>query len=385
MSPMITKIYSDFVTVIATVDDNGNAKPGNKQDAKSPDGEITKNAAPGITRGLAQTVYVPDVNAMVRLLRDIGDHIELALILGIFPDTQPAEGEQWGEQFLVMSRKLLSEKTGIPYEDKEALNGWHDIDGQRAIGRFKDNMLPSTWFLLDRDFATTMPEPLANLTYDEWIEALDSVAPGLAEAGRVHLPSTSGRVLNDGKPLASGGSHTYIQAVDGFDLERFGAALLMRATLKGLGYQKPSFSTSEPGKIVSHRPWSIFDPSVFSPERLVYDGKPHVTGAGLKVGDVVLEIHQGGRQETRNLRPLDTKQIREFEAKTGRKLSSKVTVKKHTVKQQNGEDVEIETRMVSMTSTDFVTLKTTTKIETQDQGVMTLAEFWRSKHEKLRC
>jgi len=47
------------------------------------------------------------------------------------------------------------------------------------------------------------------------------------------------------------------------------------------------------GQVVGHRPWTIFDPSTFSPERLLFEGKPVVEGKGLAVLPATFQIIGG--------------------------------------------------------------------------------------------
>ena len=104
------------------------------------------------------------------------------------------------------------------------------------------------------------------------------------------LPSSTGRVLVDGEPMAASGRHYYVQVLDGSDLERFGATLLQRSFLQGFGFMRPLYSRNDHEDLVGHRQWSIFDPTTFSRERLVYEGAPTVEGKGLELASVRIEV-----------------------------------------------------------------------------------------------
>ena len=94
----------------------------------------------------------------------------------------------------------------------------------------------------------------------------------------------------DGEPMSATGRHYYVPIADGDDLERFGATLLQRSFLTGYGFMRPLFATDNPDEIVGHRQWSIFDPTTFYRERLVYEGAPTVKGRGLTLAPPKIEV-----------------------------------------------------------------------------------------------
>ena len=245
----------DYLTVLGT------AGPANKRVIRS-HGGIEKHAGQPIGQAGAVTIHVPDADAMASLLgHGIGNSTTLILVNGFVPGTEPAEGEFFGEAFQVMSRGEISKATGIAKYDDEALDGWHDIEGVRTIARTKDNFLPTSWFLWDRDLGAGIPAELGELSYEAWLARMESFLPQLVGAASVMMPSTTGRVAVDGVPMESAGSHTWMQSVDGFDVPRFGATALMKAHLAGVGYMKPRYSTADRETIVGHQPWTLFDPS----------------------------------------------------------------------------------------------------------------------------
>lgn len=103
-------------------------------------------------------------------------------------------------------------------------------------------------------------------------KALVSVAPALKRAGRVTRASTSAglyRVDNKERFAGSGGLHVYIIVRDGADIPRFLRALHERCLVAGLGWCLVGAS----GSLLER---SIVDPSVASPERLVFEGAPRL-------------------------------------------------------------------------------------------------------------
>ena len=151
-------------------------------------------------------------------------------------------------------------------------------------------MLPSSWMLIDRDEVKGMPEHLATISDEEWLAAMSKMIPGFADVEKVKVPSSTGRVLVGGEPMAATGQHYYLQVEDGDDLEAFGSRLLLRSFLTGHGYMRPFYSSAEPDNIVGQRQWSIFDPTTFSRERLAYEGAPTIEGEGLKLAPAQVEV-----------------------------------------------------------------------------------------------
>jgi hypothetical protein len=278
---------ADFVTVLRL---DGRA---NKLIQRNRSGEVIKQAGPPIVSAVGSTVYVPDCEAMAALLMQIADDPTATIVpSGYFPQTEPKTDEPLavGPEFRVSSKKFLAQHMGVDSDDTEKLVGWHWIGGERHIARIKSNMLPTSWMLLDRDEVKGMPDHLAALNDDEWFEAMSSMVPGLDEIQVVKVPSSTGRVLIDGAPMSASGRHYYVPVVDGGDLERFGATLLQRAFLEGYGFMRPLYSKDDPDEIVGHRQWSIFDPTTFSRERLVYEGAPTIRGRGVTLAPPKIEV-----------------------------------------------------------------------------------------------
>lgn len=244
---------------------------GNKRIKRTASG-LQKEAGVPMQTALAHTVHIPDVSLMGELLGVISENHHLVLVLGFVPGTEPAPDRIENIPFRMASEGWITARSPTA---RENIQGWHEINGERVIARLKRNMLPSTWTYFDRDAMPDMPAHLSRLDTPGWLDAMEKMVPGFKNIGRVEVPSTTGRVLVDGTPMAATGSHLYFQIQDPYDLGRFGTVLLQRSFLNGLGFMRPW------GESV--RQWSIFDPSVFSHERLIYDGKPMVDGEGLTV------------------------------------------------------------------------------------------------------
>lgn len=113
--------------------------------------------------------------------------------------------------------------------------------------------------------------------------------------------------------------------------------------------------------------WTIFDPTVFSWERVVYDGKPGVSNRGrskgrLSVGEPDIQARPGGLVNTANCWDLTAEEAERIYAD-------------FKVKDGGGSG--------DTTISDGY-LELSTKIVTEE-GDMTPLAFYNSKHDKLRC
>ena len=140
-------------------------------------------------RFIARTVPVPDVAALADVLREVGERADTCISLSVFKDAP--EGE-----FVVVPAAELAARLGVEEYDREALAGFHEIDGVPTAARIKESMEVGSWLLFDRDMVADMPAALAALSFDEWRAAVDLLFPGFAAAGCVVVPSTTTRVTD---------------------------------------------------------------------------------------------------------------------------------------------------------------------------------------------
>lgn len=127
-----------------------------------------------------------------------------------------------------------------------------------------------------------MPEELVANSPEEWLKMMDDLVPGFNDADKVLVTSTSTRISYDDKPAFNGGWHCFVQVMNAADVEDFGKRLLIHSLTTKYGFMREIFS-SDTGEVVSNRPWTVFDPTTFSRERLLFEGKPVVEGEGLTV------------------------------------------------------------------------------------------------------
>ena len=336
--------------------------------------KITKEAGPPIFDAVAQTVRVETVEEMSKLLREIGEQENTVISLGYTPGTEPENGAREGSPYTIFSRKNLAEKIGVDLNDSDAVAGLHEIDGHHFAARSKMTMVPGSWMLFDRDITSGMPPHLSELSEDQWLNAMAEMIPGFAQTGFVKAPSTTGRVLVDGQPMAASGAHYFVLVADGNDIERFGAALLNAAFRHEYGFMRPVISQKDQS-VVSRRAWFIADPSTFSHERLIYEGKPAVGGKGLDVGPVEIGTRPGGPLETRDLKNPTKEQIQRVKDQTGIEL-------RWEPREQKINGVLVRRLVPIQVDSRSLTLDTIIKTEV---SCMTVKEYWESSHKKLRC
>jgi hypothetical protein len=337
-------------------------------------GKITKKAGPPMSEAVARTVRVDTVDEMAGVLHDVGKRENALISLGYTPGTEPADGEMVGPPYTVLSREKLVNRLDLDPDDGEAIAKLHEVDGGFFAVRSKRSMVPGGWMLFDRDITPGMPAQLASMTDVEWLDAMAEMIPGFSDAGLVMLPSTTGRVLVDGEPMEASGSHYFVRIADGDDIERFGAVLLNTAFRYDYGFMRPVLSHVD-GSVVSNRAWFIADPSTFSHERLIYDGKPTIRGKGLEVGPVEIKTRPGGILQTCDLKNPTKEEIELVRERTGIEL--RWETRSHKI------GGSWQRRLVPI-HLDTQTLTLDTVIETES-GDMVLREYWGSGHGKLRC
>lgn len=266
---------NDFITVV------NNATPCNKRFTRTVSG-LDKTPAASIYDASARTVRISDVDAMATLLREVGEDEHATLILGYI------EGTTDGAPYNLVSRSTL--------DSIDAMGGTFDgtcvtYEGHAYYARLKATFSPSSWFVFDYDEPPGMPELLRSPDFQSWLGSLALVVPGLRDVGYVMLPSSSSRIIDNGISQSTKNKHMLVQAQDANDVERFGRMLFLHALQMGLGFS----SLTKGGAM---RRQSIFDPTTFSRERLLFEGKPVVGGEGLSVGPVRVEVCAGGRLDT---------------------------------------------------------------------------------------
>jgi hypothetical protein len=138
----------------------------------------------------------------------------------------------------------------------------------------------------------------------------------------------------------------------------FGNRLKLKAAEIGLGFMK----LDKNGKGVL---WTICDTSVFSPERLTYDGQPRIQNhERLSLGAPDITVNKGGIVEI-DIFPNITS---EAKRKIKKDFNVEVTSRGGILAMSNNTYLELDTR-----------------VEIMGKGTKTVLDFWRSGQERWRC
>lgn len=328
------------------------------------DGLINKQASVNLSFGFAIQRNVETPDEFAALLKEVGEDPHAAIINAVFDDISI------DEEFVILSAKALEQLTGIPRSDRDHQKGIHQITHKdksyKAVGRFKENVQPSSWQYFDRDIDQHTPEALIKLSIEDWLSKIAKFTPGVSGLSYVHVSSTSARVLRDNTPVSSSNGHLWFKVKDPADIERFRTALLIAAAQAGVTWKKPRFSRKEQGKVVGHSLTTIIDTSVFTPGRLVFIGQPVVSG-GLTVIPLQCTIHKG-QADT-----LDTSKVTLPKPEIVREITLKAGVKLDVTR--DGQSWRITANNLTLD----------TELETEDHGVMTVREYLKQGLGKVRC
>src|SRR5262249_29000840 len=152
----------------------------------------------------------------------------------------------------------------------------------RGAARLKVSVTPSPWLLFDADDAPSIPDHLRNLDLGQRLALFDQtgVIPGLAKAERVVMRSSSMRVRQASAPPRRMG-HAWIRSRDAAKIPLLRARVTIMSVVKDVAFRSPRYARyDDPGSgIKAGQPiafgWrTVIDPSVWSPERLVFVAQP---------------------------------------------------------------------------------------------------------------
>ena len=285
------------------------------------------------------------------------------------------------EAELLRRLKLRREDFADQDELDRAVKGFHQVDGigLPVVVRRKINMEFGCWLPIDRDDVRGMPECLARLNPRAWLFALDELLPGIAGAARVLVPSSMSRFVRDGRPVTSKNFHLLVQVADPREISRVWPQLLVKAFQTPLspwddevmlGFMRPLYATADPDVVIGHRPWSIFDVTTGSPERLLFEGAPVSKSVGLEVAPPAPEATLGERLDLSKF--VDVEDTPPFEAATGDRV--------HIKRARNGA---LPGRVVDVTFT-APDLSFDQELITKN-GPTTVAELQRKGVTHVRC
>jgi hypothetical protein len=323
-----------------------------KQFTLMPDGSIDKQSAVSISYGVACQYYVPDIATLEAVLRIVSESPHAAITNAGWKHAAI------GQRFVFLSRKRLAAMELEPGAVTTA-------DGMPAFARIKTHAIPSTWQLLDRDEDKFTPEWAIKQAFEEWRATGDKILPGVANVKMLRAHSSSARVLRtDGSAVGGGNGHVWIKVADAEDAERTRTAILARAIELGLAWAKPRLSKATGQEC--GRGWAtIVDPSVWTPGRLIFVGRP-TCSEGLTVAPQRLE-HIAGDNDV-----LDTSQA----------VVSVLRTYRASVR--HGVPLRLS-RSGSGYSAVMHNLSLDTEIELEDDRITTVRELKLNFTDKVRC
>lgn len=352
--------FEDVITVVRDPD-----HPLGKHVELTDNGQIKKRAAVHVAFGIARMHRVQSHEALQTLLREVSKDSHAAIINASF------DGIEIGEDFLILSERQLEERLDIPRHDRDRQAGVHKIEHEgkryKAVGRFKENVRPSCWQYLDRDVDEHTPVEFASLSLDAWRSAVAAFLPGFEQVRCVHVGSTSSRVLRDGQPIGAGNGHLWFKVTDPLDIERLRSAVMIAAAKASCTWLKPRYSRTEPDKVVGQSLTTIIDPSVFTPGRLTFVGKPVVDGA-LTIAPANIEIIAGSTAlyDTALVELPDRESVRAITRKAGTELDI----------QRDGKSLAVHAQDLTLD----------TELETEDRGNLSVRELAEAGiATKVRC
>lgn len=326
------------------------------------DGAIIKEAGLPITLASAMVVEVEHQADLVLLLHELSRDPSAVVIFG-YPKQMPP-----GVVFGLLSKKALCRARGWPEawasapDQLHRFHGPHEVNGIACFCRLKENFVQSAWVLVEHDHVADQPEVLTYADAPSWWSAMGDLWEVFRTAGVVLWPSSSGRILRDGAPFKRSGFHAAIQVKDPSDAARFGKALLLRGFATAHSFMRPVFSSSDSTQLYS-RPWAIFDPTTFSPERVIFEGRPTLEGDGLALAPLKPRIIVGGVVDTAALATPRGQQAERIARASGMRLH------------RSGPAWYLQ---------DDTSLRLDTMVTTQ-AGVMSIGAFWISCHTRLRA
>ena len=227
----------------------------------------------------AEKFECKNVDDFSALLESISNKNNTALMLGQFIDHKEGEILNVVPSY---EYKEIVEARGIK-ADTDTYNKPIKRTGHknRSIARLSRTVLASDWFLIDVDVPEMMPKKLKKVLANGDIkETMANVHSCFTDASCVSAPSSSSRIKRIGSSdTASSNSHTFYKADYSSNVQRFGRSLLLHSMSTKYGFMRKVKSN---GQTIGERPWSVFDPTTFSPERLIFTGQPTIKKSAKK-------------------------------------------------------------------------------------------------------
>jgi hypothetical protein len=252
----------------------------------------------------AEVVECTDLQLFYEEIESISSFENSAIILGVPKGIAP------GEPFEIRPESWLTDRLGKV--DRKDLVGIHEIDGGKVIGRFKENFEPSRIVLLDYDPDEHTPPENVYDTDEAYIDGLRTIFEDFAHTGFVVTSSSSAGLLSPNGALLKGDSpkrHAFFTVDDPSDIHRFREAFMFHSMKCDMSWK----FVNKGGNVLLRY---IFDANTFSPERIVYEGKPQLNDGIAQYRDAPRYI-SGGSLDTMRLPSPTEQQIINVHRKMG--------------------------------------------------------------------
>jgi len=250
------------------------------KDIRLIDGEIIKDGSQcRMANGSVQTISIKDLLAFKELLDSLNQ--SQAIALGTSDECDKLQSVRVVKKGLEKAGQISRSKAFFTFKQKPAL------------------------IVFDYD-----PQPHSPaLSLDNIHKQLLELMPELVNCEILALGSTSaGLYKSEDKPpeTFTGGCHLYCSVDDASKIPLIGKLLEDRSWLHGYG----RFDISKSGSLLSR---SLFDSSVYSPERLIFEAKP-ILDAGVKQLPRAFQHWSGGVLETANINAINIEMATTIEA-----------------------------------------------------------------------
>ena len=216
-------------------------------------GGIVKKPAANMTRGTARTVSIP--------FKEFGPYLRT-----LKPNQAIVHGVCGHDEIKIVSQAKF---TGQPNTITRSKEFFHYPDGP-GIGMFDHDPKPGQ----------------KTLSPDKLLEIICQVAPSFRNAMTWSTPSTSSCIYDKAGNQLTGeanGFHLYFSVLDASDLPRFADVLFSRLWLAGHGY----IFINKVGSMLER---TVFDKSVFSPERLDFVSGANCVNCEQRLPDPVYRV-----------------------------------------------------------------------------------------------
>ena len=266
------------------------------------DGEtLNKDTLGNATTGVGRVAHVPDVESLAALIKEVSECNRSVLVNGYYPmlingaEFDVVTVEEFKSHF---NRKIRNHKK------PKKING----SSRYTVTRTAQMMEDSTWVCWDLDMSEHMPDQLNNLINVLPYHALMcQLSPALQGVDYLSVASSSSRVHLNGEAYSKQNRHIYMQMNNNVDGKRIASSLLLRSASTPLHFITPIVN-AQTGIVDGTRKGTlntIFDRSVFSKARVLFEGKPSThPHANLKVEPQVIKPTRDAK------RTIDTMEIK---------------------------------------------------------------------------